>query len=308
MASVLTNASALTALRNLANTQNALSKTQSQISTGLKVASAGDNTTNWSVSTQMKTDNSVIGTIKDTLKTNSDLLNTASSAMDNLVSSIEKIKVELAKAKDVKDGNYDAINTSLAKLGAEIDGVLENAALNNVNLLNGSIKEADGTTIATSISMVSGWAGGTGTGAGFKTIDVALTDLGSADVAGAGGLLTSVNSNTSGKAVNNLQVSGAAGFDPSALIDQMAADVETALESVRNFATELGAAKNQIDAQSKFLGVLSESITNSVSTLVDADMNEASTRLQALQTQQQLGVQSLSIANQNSQMILRLFQ
>jgi flagellin len=70
---------------------------------------------------------------------------------------------------------------------------------------------------------------------------------------------------------------------------------------------ELGAARNQIDAQSKFLGVLSESITNSVSTLVDADMNEASTRLQALQTQQQLGVQSLSIANQNSQMILKLF-
>ena len=49
-------------------------------------------------------------------------------------------------------------------------------------------------------------------------------------------------------------------------------------------------------------------MTNSVSTMVDADMNEASTRLQALQTQQQLGVQSLSIANQNSQMILRLFQ
>jgi flagellin len=45
-----------------------------------------------------------------------------------------------------------------------------------------------------------------------------------------------------------------------------------------------------------------------VSSLVDADMNEASTRLQALQTQQQLGVQSLSISNQNTQMILKLFQ
>ena len=82
MASILTNASALTALRNLANTQSALGKTQSQISTGLKVASAADNTTNWSVSTQMKTDNSVVSTIKDTLKQNSDLVNTASSAMD----------------------------------------------------------------------------------------------------------------------------------------------------------------------------------------------------------------------------------
>ena len=37
-------------------------------------------------------------------------------------------------------------------------------------------------------------------------------------------------------------------------------------------------------------------------------MNEASTRLSALQTQQQLGVQALSVANQNSQLILKLFQ
>jgi len=284
MASILTNASALTALRNLANTQNSLSKTQAQISTGLKVAAASDNTTNWSVSTQMKTDNSVVSTIKDTLKQNSDLVNTASSAIDNLVSSIEKIKVELAKAKDVKDGNYDAINTSLAKIGAEIDGILANASLNNVNLLDGSI--AGGT-----VSMVSGWSGGT-TGTGFKTIDVTLTALG-----GASGALTS-----GAVAVNAISITAAADVDTAATA------VEAALETTRNFATELGAAKNQIEAQSKFLGVLSESMTNSVSTMVDADMNEASTRLQALQTQQQLGVQSLSIANQNSQMILRLFQ
>ncbi|WP_373371548.1 flagellin, partial [Microvirga sesbaniae] len=161
MSSILTNASALTALRNLANTQSSLSKTQSQISTGLKVASASDNTTNWSVSTQMKTDNSVIKTVKDTLKQNSDLVNTASSAIDNLVSSIEKIKVELAKAKDVKDGNYAAINTSLAKIGAEINGVLGNAALNGVNLLDGSLTDMDTGTTGNQVTMVSGWAGGT---------------------------------------------------------------------------------------------------------------------------------------------------
>ena len=94
MASILTNASALTALRNLANTQNSLSKTQSQISTGLKVASAADNTTNWSVSTQMKTDNSVIKTIQDRLKQNGDLVNTASGALDALVTTVDKIKIE----------------------------------------------------------------------------------------------------------------------------------------------------------------------------------------------------------------------
>ena len=51
-----------------------------------------------------------------------------------------------------------------------------------------------------------------------------------------------------------------------------------------------------------------DAITRGIGTLVDADMNEESTRLQALQVQQQLGVQSLSIANQASQSILSLFR
>ena len=52
---------------------------------------------------------------------------------------------------------------------------------------------------------------------------------------------------------------------------------------------------------------MSTDYANGLSALVDADMNTASTRLQALQTQEQLGIQSLSIANQNSQLILKLF-
>ena len=52
---------------------------------------------------------------------------------------------------------------------------------------------------------------------------------------------------------------------------------------------------------------LSNAITQGVGSLVDADMNQASTRLNALQTQQQLGIQALSVANQNSQIILKLF-
>ena len=51
-----------------------------------------------------------------------------------------------------------------------------------------------------------------------------------------------------------------------------------------------------------------DALTSGVGSLVDADMNVASTRLQALQTQQQLGIQALSMANNNSQLILKLFQ
>ena len=73
-------------------------------------------------------------------------------------------------------------------------------------------------------------------------------------------------------------------------------------------ASNLGAAKNRMDIQSEFVANLRDSIEKGVGTLVDADMTEESTRLKALQTQQQLGVQALSIANSSSESLLSLFR
>ena len=73
-------------------------------------------------------------------------------------------------------------------------------------------------------------------------------------------------------------------------------------------ASNLGAAKSRMDIQSEFVSNLRDSIEKGVGTLVDADMTEESTRLKALQTQQQLGVQALSIANNSSQSLLSLFR
>jgi flagellin len=88
----------------------------------------------------------------------------------------------------------------------------------------------------------------------------------------------------------------------------MIAKVEGALKDMTNAATNLGAAKNRIDLQKTFTTSLMDSIERGVGQLVDADMNKESTRLQALQVQQQLGIQALSIANGNSQSILSLFR
>jgi flagellin len=73
-------------------------------------------------------------------------------------------------------------------------------------------------------------------------------------------------------------------------------------------ATNLGAAKQRVDLQKTFTQNLMDSIDRGVGQLVDADMNKESTRLQALQVQQQLGIQALSIANGNAQGILSLFR
>ncbi|MNE97203.1 Flagellin [compost metagenome] len=70
----------------------------------------------------------------------------------------------------------------------------------------------------------------------------------------------------------------------------------------------LGAIQTRIDLQAGFAAILSDSISRGIGRLVDADMNEESIRLKALQTQQQLGVQSLQIANSRSETILDLFR
>jgi flagellin len=87
----------------------------------------------------------------------------------------------------------------------------------------------------------------------------------------------------------------------------MLSAVTQALNKVTNYAAQIGATQVRMTAATNFNSAITTNYANGVSALVDADMNTASTRLQALQTQQQLGIQSLSIANQNAQLIMKLF-
>ncbi|WP_300033215.1 flagellin [uncultured Roseobacter sp.] len=80
--------------------------------------------------------------------------------------------------------------------------------------------------------------------------------------------------------------------------------IQTSIDS----AASLGSSGKQIETQNEFVGKLIDGLTSGIGALVDADMEAASARLQALQTQQQLGVQALSIANQAPQTILSLFR
>jgi flagellin len=91
-------------------------------------------------------------------------------------------------------------------------------------------------------------------------------------------------------------------------LEQMIGFVDEAISGMTTAASNLGAIKQRTNLQSEFVSALMTAIDRGVGALVDADMNEESTRLQALQVQQQLGIQALSIANQNSQSILALFR
>ena len=91
-------------------------------------------------------------------------------------------------------------------------------------------------------------------------------------------------------------------------LDTLISGVDEALNDMTSAAADLGSIGMRIDMQEEFVNKLSESIDKGVGRLVDADMNEESTRLKALQTQQQLAIQSLSIANSASESILTLFR
>jgi flagellin len=85
-------------------------------------------------------------------------------------------------------------------------------------------------------------------------------------------------------------------------------NIEGLIQHAIKAAASFGSAQGRIQTQSEFVGKLMDGFTSGIGTLVDADMEAASARLQALQVQQQLGIQALSIANQQPQNILALFR
>lgn len=121
-------------------------------------------------------------------------------------------------------------------------------------------------------------------------VDLAVT--GQFTNAGSGGLGT----------LSGIDISSQAGSQ-SAL-----ANIENLISTAIDASASFGSAQGRIEIQSDFISKLSDSLKSGIGSLVDADMEEASARLQALQVQQQLGVQSLSIANQAPQSILSLFR
>jgi flagellin len=104
--------------------------------------------------------------------------------------------------------------------------------------------------------------------------------------------------------VHTLEVDG----DRSDLIASDLKTVEKAIDKIIQGAIQIGATKAFLETQYELLGVVSDSLTSGVSALIDVDMTEAATRVQALQAQQQLGIQALAIANQNSRIFLELLR
>ena len=99
MASIMTNASALTALQSLNATNKSLEVTQSRISTGYRVAEAADNAAYWSISTTMRSDFKALSTVQDSLGLGASKVDTAYTGMNKAIETANEIKVKLVASE-----------------------------------------------------------------------------------------------------------------------------------------------------------------------------------------------------------------
>ena len=331
MASIMTNASALTALQSLNSTNKNLEITQSRISTGYRVADASDNAAYWSIATTMRSDHMAMSTAQDSLGLGASKVDTAYTGMNKAIETVNEIKVKLVAANGASDADKAKINIEISALQSQLKSYADSATFSGANWL--SVDTTSGHTTQgafNDVKIVASFNRNAAGSVSLGTIDVKVQDIklyeGFATATAAQEGILDTTRNAAGartaasaavlgtyNAANTFSVATLALTDGTLFandqqVTQMLGVVEGALKDMTTAATNLGAAKSRIDLQKTFTSSLMDSVERGVGQLVDADMNKESTRLQALQVQQQLGIQALSIANGNSQSILSLFR
>jgi flagellin len=302
MSSLLTNSSAMTALQTLQSISQSMATTQSRISTGQRVATASDNAAYWSIATSMRADNSALSAVSDSLGLSAATVDTQYTALTTVLGSdgksgLNKLQSLLVEAKTAGI-DRSKIQSEITQIQQDMKNTAASATFNSVNWLS-----TNATTPAT-VNLVSSFSrvGGTPT---INSITVTVANY-SLYTNAQGGILDTVSGTSS---IDTIAIGALT--DSTAdqtTLDGYIAQVTAAINTVSQSAADLGAIKNRIDNNTNFVKSLMDSVTRGIGQLVDADMNAESTRLQAFQVQQQLGVQALSIANQNTQSILSLFR
>lgn len=272
--SVNTNSSAMTALQYLNKTNAQITKTESAISSGLKVSSAKDNGAVYAIAQNMRGEVAGYNAVETSLNTGMSALDTAISAGESISDLLTQMKEIALEASDTSldSSSRSALNEDFGALRDQITTVVSNASFNGVNMLDGT--------------------------------DSSISALASTD--GSKINVTSATWSLSGSVVT---LGSSASIATSATAAASIVTLVTAsLKNVDSQLATLSAGSKRFSIQLGFVQSLSDTLTTGIGNLVDADMSEQSALLTSLQTKQQLGVQALSIANSSSAIALSLFQ
>jgi flagellin len=266
---------ALIALQDLGNTQDKLSQTQSVVASGLSVSTAKDNPAIWSIAQNQQQEVTGLDAVIKSLNRATSVSDVATAAGQTVLNLLNQLKQDALSATEpsLDATSRQAMNSDFQNLLARISSTVNSASFDGANLLDGS--SAGNLAVLASAD-----------GASFLTLT--STDL------------------SLGGSVINLATTASLGSTTAAAT--ALTQLNTSLANVTTALANLGAQANQISAHTSFVSQLSDTLQTGVGDLVNANMGAESAKLQALQVQQQLGAQSLSIANQAPSVILSLFR
>lgn len=290
MTSIITNVSAMSALQTLRAVNTSLESAQNRVSTGFRISEAKDNAAYWSIATTMRSDNGAVNAAADALGVGAAKVDVAYAGIESAIDIVTEIKNKLVSATETSV-DVSKIQDEISQLQAQLVSIANSASFNGENWLIGSS--------AATNSVVTAFVR---TGSG--SVLVATETVSSGSFALFGKAADGMASTSTGLLASIAAIS----LTSTSVISTELQTVETALKNLTKGAATIGSLSKRIDLQSEFANVLSDSIETGVSRLVDADMEEESAKLSALQTQQQLAIQSLSIANSSAQNILSLFR
>ncbi|WP_310541570.1 flagellin [Phenylobacterium sp.] len=272
--SVHTNKSALVALQNLNKTNDELSDVQNRINTGLSIANAKDNASVWSIAQGQRADIGALSAVKMSLDRAQSIAEVSMAAGESISDLLVQLKEKVVSAQDPSlDANSrTALDADFKSILRQITQVGQNANFDGADIL-------DGTT--TSIRFLA------------NADANAYITLSGQDMSLGMGIIT---------------ILPTASINTVADATQALIDLDASIGNVNQALGGLGAQAKQIENHNKFVSKLTDVLQAGIGNLVDADVAKESAHLQALQVQQQLGAQALSIANQAPQIILSLFK
>jgi flagellin len=316
VSSINTNIAAITALHTLTQTNKSLLEIQKHVSTGLRVGEASDNAAYWSIATTMRSDNSALATVLDAIGLGSATIDVTYTAMKAAIEVVDQIKSKLVAARE-PGLDRAKIQSDISALQDHLKSIADSAVFSGENWLRidttANPPSIDKSVVASFARAATGVSVGLITFSLYTQVPLSTTALfdDNATAANKQGLVDRQLTVTSGATITiaTLDISGITDTAADLTdLDDMIKAADSTLADMTDAATTLGSIKSRLSLQKEFIKSLIDAITTGIGALVDADMNEESTKLQAMQVKQQLGVQALSIANATSQSILRLFQ
>ena len=272
------NLAAQMALQNLNQTQSDLGITQRRISTGQKVSSASDNGATFAIAQNQRSSSRAYTTVMESLNRVQSTVDVASSALGVVSDLLLQMKEKALAGTDasIDTTSRSILNTDFKALRDQITKAVSNATFNGVNLILNN----------TNISALANE-----TGVSKLTVLAQTMNL----TAGATG-------------TGNIRVGTTATIGAATAASLQLGNVNTSISNVSTALASLGTNSRILGQHRDFISKLQDAVDAGIANITDADLSKESSRLQSLQTKQQLGYQALSIANSSTQSLLSLFR